>query len=52
MAGRAVVEWMETMPQPEKRGVSSEVFWKQWKNTEIYSNILLQRLFLSLYLCM
>lgn len=41
MAGEAVVAWVETMPQPEKSGVSSHVFWEQWKNTEIYSSILL-----------
>lgn len=41
MAGDAVVVWVETMPQPEKSDVSSHVFRKQWKNTEICSSILL-----------
>lgn len=37
----AVVPRVETMPQPEKSGVSSHVFREQWKNTEIYSSIVL-----------
>lgn len=40
-AGEAAVARVETMAQPAKSGVSSHVFREQWKNTEIYSNILL-----------
>lgn len=32
-AGEAVVARVETMPQPEKSGVSSYIFREQWKNT-------------------
>lgn len=52
VAGEAAMARVETMPQPEKSGVSSHVFWEQWKNTEIYSSILLKGLFISLHLCM